>query len=48
MTVMYKILRIAKIGKATKTLTFAIVGLVVCFIAVVLVNYVMKTFLGLG
>jgi hypothetical protein len=37
----------AKIGKATKTLTFAIVGLVVCFIAVMLVNYVMKTFLGL-
>ena len=36
----------AKIGKATKTLTFAIVGLVVCFIAVMLVNFVLKTWLG--
>lgn len=34
-----------KIGKATKTLTFAIVGLVVCFIAVLLVNFVIKEFL---
>ena len=35
-----------KIGKATKTLTFAIVGLVVCFIAVMLVQFVLKTWLG--
>ena len=34
-----------KIGKATKTLTFAIVGLVVCFIAVLLVNFVLVNFL---
>lgn len=34
-----------KIGSATKTLTFAIVGLVVCFIAVLLVNFVMTEFL---
>lgn len=33
-----------KIGKATKTLTFAIVGLVICFIAVLLVNFVLKEF----
>jgi len=33
------------IKKATTTLTFAIVGLVVCFIAVLLVNFVLKTFL---
>lgn len=36
----------AKIGKATKTLTFAIIGLVVCFIAVMLVNFVLKNFLS--
>jgi type IV secretory pathway VirB2 component (pilin) len=35
-----------KITKATKTLTFAIVGLVVCFIAVMLVNFVLKTWLS--
>ncbi len=35
-----------KIGKATKTLTFAIVGLVVCFIAVLLVNFVLKEFVA--
>lgn len=34
-----------KIGKATKTLTFAVVGLVVCFIAVLLVNFVIAQFL---
>lgn len=34
-----------KIKKATTTLTFAIVGLVVCFIAVLLVNFVLKEFL---
>ena len=35
-----------KIGKATKTLTFAIVGLVICFIAVMLVNFVLNQWLG--
>ena len=35
-----------KIGKATKTLTFAIVGLVICFIAVMLVQFVLRTWLG--
>lgn len=35
-----------KIKKATTTLTFAIVGLVVCFIAVLLVNFVLKEFLS--
>lgn len=34
-----------KIGSATKTLTYAIVGLVVCFIAVLLVNFVVAEFL---
>jgi len=34
-----------KIGKATKTLTFAIVGLVICFIAVMLVNFVLNQWL---
>ena len=34
-----------KIKSATTTLTFAIVGLVVCFIAVLLVNFVLKEFL---
>lgn len=34
-----------KIGKATKTLTFAIVGLIVCFIAVMLVNFVISDIL---
>lgn len=38
----------AKIGKATKTLTFAIIGLVVVFIAVVLVNFVLKNFLNVA
>ena len=35
-----------KIGKATKTLTFAIVGLVICFIAVMLVQFALRTWLG--
>ncbi len=35
-----------KIKKATTTLTFAIVGLIVCFIAVLLVNFVLKEFLN--
>lgn len=34
-----------KIGKATKTLVFAIVGLVLCFISVLIVNFVLTTFL---
>ncbi len=38
----------AKIGKATKTLTFAIVGLVICFIAVILVEFVLKNILGVN
>ena len=35
-----------KVGKATKTLTNAIIGLAICFIAVMLVNFVLKNFLG--
>jgi len=35
-----------KVEKATKTLTFAIVGLAICFIAVLLVNFVLKEILG--
>lgn len=35
-----------KVEKATKTLTFAIIGLAVCFIAVLLVNFVLKNVLG--
>jgi len=34
-----------KISSATKTLTYAIVGFVVCFIAVMLVNFVIGEFL---
>jgi len=34
-----------KVEKATKTLTFAIVGLVVCFIAVMLVQFVLANIL---
>ena len=37
-----------KVGKATKTLTNAIIGLAICFIAVMLVNFVLKTFLNPG
>ena len=36
----------AKVEKATKTLTFAIIGLAICFIAVILVNFVVKDLLG--
>ena len=36
-----------KIEKATKTLTYAIVGLAICFIAVLLVNFVLKEILGI-
>lgn len=35
-----------KISSATKTLTFAIVGLVVCFISVLLVNFVIAEIIG--
>ena len=35
-----------KVEKATKTLTFAIVGLVVCFIAIMLVQFVLSNFLN--
>jgi integral membrane sensor domain MASE1 len=35
-----------KVEKATKTLTFAIVGLVVCFIAVMLVQFVLRNILS--
>ena len=35
-----------KVGKATKTLTNAMIGLAICFIAVILVNFVLKHFLG--
>ena len=34
-----------KTQKATKTLTNAIIGLVICFVAVMLVNFVLKNFL---
>lgn len=34
-----------KVSKATKTLSFAIIGLVVCFIAVMLVQFVLKNVL---
>jgi len=37
-----------KVQTATKTLTNAIIGLAICFIAVILVNFVLKTFLGVG
>jgi TRAP-type C4-dicarboxylate transport system permease small subunit len=36
----------AKVEKATKSLTFAIVGLAICFISVMLVNFVLKDLLG--
>ena len=35
-----------KVEKATKTLTFAIIGLVVCFISVILVQFVLKSILN--
>jgi TRAP-type C4-dicarboxylate transport system permease small subunit len=38
----------AKIEKATKSLTFAIVGLAIAFIAVLLVNFVLKSLLGVS
>lgn len=35
-----------KVEKATKTLTNAIIGLAICFIAVLLVNFVLTNILG--
>lgn len=35
----------AKVEKATKSLTYAIVGLVICFISVILVQFVLKNVL---
>ena len=37
-----------KIEKATKTLTNAIIGLAICFIAVLLVNFVLTNILNAG
>ena len=34
-----------RVGTATKTLTNAIIGLAICFVAVILVNFVLDTFL---
>jgi TRAP-type C4-dicarboxylate transport system permease small subunit len=36
----------AKVEKATKSLTYAIVGLAICFISVILVNFVLKELIG--
>jgi len=38
----------SKVKEASKTLTNAIIGLVICFIAVMLVNFVLDTFLKPG
>lgn len=35
-----------KVSSAQKSLMNAIIGLVICFVAVMLVNFVLKTFLG--
>lgn len=35
-----------KVEKATKGITYAIVGLVICFISVLIVNFVLTAFLG--
>lgn len=37
-----------KVEKATKTLTNAIIGLAICFISVLLVNFVLTDLLGAG
>jgi hypothetical protein len=37
-----------KVEKATKSLTYAIIGLVICFISVILVEFVLKNVLGPG
>jgi len=36
----------SKIKKATTTLTWAIIGLIIAFVAMILVKFVMKSFLG--
>ena len=36
----------AKIEKATKGITYAIVGLIICFVAVLIVNFVLERLLG--
>ncbi len=36
----------SKVSKARKSLTNALIGLVICFVAVMLVNFVLKNFLG--
>lgn len=36
----------SKVEKATKGITFAIIGLVICFIAVIVVNFVMRKLLS--
>ncbi|MCD4811019.1 pilin [bacterium] len=38
----------AKVEKATKSLTFAIIGLVICFVAAMLVTFVLSDILGQG
>ena len=35
-----------KVEKATKGITYAIVGLVICFVAVLIVNFVLTRLLG--
>ena len=37
-----------KVEKATKSLTYAIIGLVICFISAILVEFVLKQVLGVG
>lgn len=37
-----------KVSTANKSLTYAIVGLIICFIAVILVRFVLSTILGQG
>jgi hypothetical protein len=37
-----------KVEKATKSLTYAIIGLVICFISVILVEFVLKNVLAPG
>ena len=37
-----------KVEKATKSLTYAIIGLVICFISVILVQFVLRNVLGAG
>ena len=37
-----------KVEKATKSLTYAIIGLIICFISVILVQFVLRNVLGAG